>query len=164
MQKDPKTASQCMDKKMKSERSCGTVLFTLKRGKIHYLLLRTRDDNYCGFPKGHMETGETERETALRETWEETSIRAELIDGFQSEITYKMKKGGMKTVTYFPARYDYNGQIPRHNPGFEYHTLLLLPYEQAYEALTHENTKNILKEMDEYIRSYLAEKRKEGKK
>ena len=104
------------------------------------------------------EPGETEEQTALRETWEETSIRAELVGDFRTEITYKMKKGGMKTVTYFPARY--TRQTPRHNPGFEYHTLLLLPFDQAYEALTHENTKNVLKEMDEYIRTYVIKPKK----
>lgn len=153
-------APECMVKNMKTERSCGTVLFTVKGGRIHYLLLRTRDDNYCGFPKGHMEPGETEKETALRETWEETSVRAELVGDFHVETSYKLKKGGMKTVTYFPAFY--KRQTPRHNPGFEYHTLLLLPYEEAYEALTHENTKQILEQMDTYIRAHLAEQKNGG--
>lgn len=99
-----------------------------------------------------MESGETEEQTALRETWEETSIRAELLSDFRLESTYRLKKGGMKTVTYFPAFY--KKQNPRHNPGFEYHTLLLLPYEEAYQALTHENTREILQKMDEYIRSH----------
>jgi ADP-ribose pyrophosphatase YjhB (NUDIX family) len=57
------------------EKSCGTVLYTVKENVIHYLLIRATD-TYCGLPKGHVEAGETEHETALRETREETSIRA----------------------------------------------------------------------------------------
>jgi ADP-ribose pyrophosphatase YjhB (NUDIX family) len=59
------------------EKSCGTVLYTVKDNVIHYLLIRATD-TYCGLPKGHVEAGETEHETALRETREETSIRAEM--------------------------------------------------------------------------------------
>ena len=74
------------------EKSCGTVLYTVKDNVIHYLLIKATDI-YCGFPKGHIEPGETEHQTALRETWEETSIRAEIVGDFRREVTYKMKNG-----------------------------------------------------------------------
>jgi hypothetical protein len=54
------------------EKSCGTVLYTVKENVIYYVLLKARD-GYCGFSKGHVEAGETEHETR-----EETSIRAEM--------------------------------------------------------------------------------------
>ena len=40
------------------EKSCGTVLYTVKDNVIHYLLIKATD-TYCGFPKGHVEAGET---------------------------------------------------------------------------------------------------------
>ena len=80
------------------EKSCGTVLYTVKDNVIHYVLLKAHDDGYCGFPKGHVEAGESEHETALRETWEETSIRAEIVGDFRREVTYTMKNGNEKTV------------------------------------------------------------------
>ena len=65
---------------------------------------------------------ENEKETALRETWEETSIKATIIDGFRREITYKMGNGKIKSVIYFLA--SYADQTPMHNGGFEYNDCL----------------------------------------
>ena len=133
------------------EMSCGTILYTRKAGELHYVVLREPINGYCGFPKGHVEKGESETETALRETWEETSVHAEIVGDFRRETTYSLRRGGSKHVVYFLARFD--KQTPAHNPEYEYLEVLLLPYKQAYSALTHENMKNFLKQADEYIRS-----------
>ncbi|MBQ2716501.1 MAG: NUDIX domain-containing protein, partial [Clostridia bacterium] len=131
------------------EKSCGTVLYTVKDNAIHYLLIKATD-TYCGFPKGHVEAGETEHETALRETWEETSIRAEIVGDFRREVTYRMKNGNEKTVVYFLAHY--SDQTPAHNPGFEIRHFLSLPLDSACRALTFENTREILRDAEEYIK------------
>lgn len=132
------------------EKSCGTVLYTVKDNVIHYLLIKARDDGYCGFPKGHVEAGETEYQTALRETWEETSIRAEIVGDFRREVSYKLRNGNKKTVVYFLARF--LDQSPAHNSGFEHHRYLLLPLAEAQNALTFDNTKQIIAEAEEYIK------------
>ena len=131
------------------EKSCGTVLYTVKDNVIHYLLIKATD-TYCGFPKGHVEAGETEHETALRETWEETSIRAEIVGDFRREVTYRMKNGNEKTVVYFLARYSH--QHAAHNPGFEIRHFLSLPLDDACRALTFENTREILRDAEKYIK------------
>lgn len=133
------------------EKSCGTVLYTVKDNIIYYVLLRASEEGYCGFPKGHVESDESEQETALRETWEETSIRAEIVGDFRREVNYTFGRGRKKTVIYFLARF--SGQTPKHNPGFEVRKHYLLPLDQACEALTFENTKTILREAEEYIRN-----------
>ena len=132
------------------EKSCGTVLYTVIDNIIYYVLERAREDGYCGFPKGHVEAGEGEQDTALRETWEETSIRAEIVGDFRREVSYTFGRGRKKTVVYFLARY--YDQIPAHNPGFEVRNHLVLPLEEACKALTFENTKTILREAEDYIR------------
>ena len=131
------------------EKSCGTVIFTVDGGVRKYLLIRSRN-GVCGFPKGHMEPGEDERGTALRETWEETSVRAEIVEGFRAETVYTMPNGKEKTVVYFLA--GYSGGEPKHNPGFEDNEYLVLPYGEAYEALTHQNNKKILEQADRFQR------------
>ena len=133
------------------EISCGTVLYTRMNGEIHYVVLREPMKGYCGFPKGHMEAGETERQTALRETWEETSINAEIVGDFRREQKYSLKRGGSKRVTYFLARF--SDQTPRHNPDFEYLEIMVLPFERAYAALAFADTKKILAEADNYIKN-----------
>ena len=63
---------------MKHEKSCGAVVFTKIDGEIKYLLISNIGGVY-GFPKGHVECDETEAETALREVYEETHLKINLI-------------------------------------------------------------------------------------
>ena len=123
------------------ERSCGTVLFTVTDGEPKYLLIRARD-GYCGFPKGHMEQGETEEETAFRETWEETSIKPIIDSSFRYEMSYRLSNGNRKTDVYFLAKFE--NQKPHRNQGFENFEYLLLPFDEAYQALTFENARQML--------------------
>ena len=61
------------------EKSCGCII--LKDNKA--LLVGARDDNgelFWSFPKGHQEDGETDMETASRETKEETNLDVKIID------------------------------------------------------------------------------------
>jgi 8-oxo-dGTP pyrophosphatase MutT (NUDIX family) len=61
------------------EKSCGCII--LKDDKV--FLICTLDDGkemFWSFPKGHQEAGETDVETALRETKEETGLDVEIID------------------------------------------------------------------------------------
>ena len=131
------------------EKSCGTIPYTTKDGTIYYLLLRALDDGYCGFPKGHVELGESEEETAFRETWEETSIKPILNSAFRYEISYRMDNGNDKTVVYFLA--DFQDQTPAHNDGFEKHQYLILPFEEALGELTFDNSKEMLTSANEYL-------------
>lgn len=77
-------------------------------GATEYLLLVNRRDGMPGFPKGHRDGEETDLETALRETREESGLTdLDVVPGFRVEIAYRVKKGGehrWKTVVYFRAR------------------------------------------------------------
>lgn len=131
------------------ERSCGTIPYTVRDGEILYLLVQAGDDGYCGFPKGHMESGETEAETAYRETWEETSLQVRVDKGFRYEIFYSMRNGNRKKVVYFLG--EFSDQTPCHNQGFERFRYLLLPFEGACERLTFENARTMLKKANAYL-------------
>ena len=58
---------------MKNEKACGAVIKN-EEGKI---LLIFQQNGFWGFPKGHVEEGETEPETAVREVFEETGLWVE---------------------------------------------------------------------------------------
>ncbi len=63
----------------KREKSCGCII--IKDGKV--LLIGAGDDNgklFWSFPKGHQEDGETDIETAIRETKEEIGLNVEILD------------------------------------------------------------------------------------
>ena len=52
-------------------------------------------------PKGHMEAGETEMQTALRELWEETGLTAQLEPDKTATIQYPISPIAQKQVVFF---------------------------------------------------------------
>jgi len=90
---------------MATEHSAGGVLFTIRHGRRLYMIV-TELDGHTGLPKGHMEPGETERMTALREIREETGIRAALYPDIRFQETYQLPHGGDKQVAYFLATFN----------------------------------------------------------
>ena len=87
---------------MKYEVSCGAVVFTQQDGKTKYVIIKSTE-GYYGFPKGHIESGESEEETALREIREETGLNVNIINGFRimDEHPLPNKPHVMKRVIYF---------------------------------------------------------------
>lgn len=123
------------------EHSCGAVLFTKENGRIEYLLVET-NSGHISFPKGHMEAGETKKETAKREIFEETGLRIEaFLDGFMQACQYKTKRGNDKEVTYFLA--EFGAQKVRVQKE-EIRRWWVLPYEQAIELINKDMEKDIL--------------------
>ncbi len=69
-----------------------------------FLLLRHRERRDWGFPKGHLDPGETLTACAIRECAEETGIALLAIDGTPRFLNYALPDGRRKRVAYFPAR------------------------------------------------------------
>ena len=133
----------------KYEKTCGAVLFTERNGARHYLLVKGKS-GHIGFPKGHTEYGETEKENALREIFEETGIKAELIDGFREEYTFTTLENTEKTGAFFLAHYDYR-EIKRQEE--EITEDWLLPFEKAYEQLNWKADKAVLEAAEKFLTS-----------
>ncbi|XP_027470095.1 bis(5'-nucleosyl)-tetraphosphatase [asymmetrical] [Zalophus californianus] len=102
-------------------RACGLIIFrrclipTVDKPAIEFLLLQASDGiHHWTPPKGHVEPGENDLETALRETQEEAGIAAgqlTIIEGFRMELNYVARKKP-KTVIYWLAEVkDYNVEI-----------------------------------------------------
>lgn len=128
------------------ERSCGAVVTTNIHGVRHYVLVK---GGYVGLPKGHMEPGESERVTALREVEEETCVKAQLVPGFRRVVVYRMPNGNQKRVVYFLARYDH--QEAHRNPA-EFLKVMVLSYPDALHALTFENDRVTLRAAEQHLR------------
>lgn len=58
---------------MPIEKSVGVVVFRKENNENLFLLLHY-ESGHWGFPKGHIEKGESIKQTAIRETEEETGI------------------------------------------------------------------------------------------
>ena len=84
---------------MKKEKSCGA--FIIRDGKV---LLQKENKGHWGMPKGHVEDGETEVETAIREVKEETNLDITLNESKRYEITYIVDNEIEKTAVYFVAK------------------------------------------------------------
>ena len=88
---------------MRTEKSCGAVVFRNKNDNIQVLLIRHLNGGHWAFPKGHVEKGETEEQTALREVLEETGLAVELDNRYRQVVSYSPKKDVVKNVVYFVA-------------------------------------------------------------
>jgi len=135
---------------MKKERSAGIVLFLEKSEGNRYLLLNYPTGHW-DFVKGKIEHGETEHQTALRETKEETGISdLEFIDGFKENINYNFQYEGeliYKEVVFFLAKTKTETVMVSHEHlGYNW-----LDYKNAIEKTTYQNAKDILSKANDLL-------------
>jgi len=143
---------------MRKEKSAGAVVFRKEGRKIYYLLLHY-EAGHWDFPKGHIEKGESEKDTARREIKEETGIEdIEFIPGFKEKISYFFRKSYenkknpplvYKEVVFFLAKTNTKDI----KLSFEHKGFLWLEYEKAKKRLTFENTKKILEKAHQFLMS-----------
>lgn len=135
---------------MEYETSCGAIVFTRHNNEIMYLIVQSIE-GYYGFPKGHIEGIESHEETALREIYEETSIRPNILGGFKEVVEHIIPKkpGVMKRIIYFLAEYD-NQEI-----RFQKEELLdarLMTLEEAINVFQFEDSKKLLKKANDFTK------------
>ena len=140
---------------MKMEYSCGAVVFELTGNEIRYVIVQGLGGGFS-FPKGHMEKGESRKETALRELREEIGLNASFIPGFREEDEYPlMKKPGVcKQVTYFLCRL--HGEVLTPQPS-EISKILLLPLEEALLCFHLPGHRRVLQAADAFIRKNILQ-------
>ena len=61
---------------MRYIKSCGFIVYKAENNENFYLIIKSHNGD-VGFPKGHMEPGENELQTAIRELKEETGFTTE---------------------------------------------------------------------------------------
>ena len=127
---------------MKRERSCGAVVYRKKKGELEILLICHKNGGHWAFPKGHVEKGETDEETALREIREETGLKVKLKTDFHESVTYSPKPNVMKDVVYFAAKADKDAKVKTQEE--ELLDYSWLPPAEAMERVTYQNDKEIL--------------------
>lgn len=86
-------------------RSAGMIPYIKEEGEIKYLLIKSSDPKFggWGFPKGHLDEGETGLDAAIRETLEETGLN----------IQQKDLEPDFKETIQYKVFYDYTTQPPK---------------------------------------------------
>lgn len=133
---------------MTYEKSCGAVVFTCINGTIKYVLAQALKGHY-GFPKGHMEPGETEEETALREIYEEVYLQPSLLQGFRAVSEYRIPHTDIqKQVIFFLG--EYRDQEIVYQKA-ELRQAVLVSFEEAMNLLQHEENKRVLMDAHRFL-------------
>ena len=134
---------------MMYEKSCGAVVFTKIDGEIKYLLVSNREGIY-GFPKGHVEKDETETETALREVYEETNLKIDLINDFRTfdEHLIPQKENTVKQIVYFLGYFEKQDIVYQKE---ELSGACLVSFSEAMGLFQFESSKRILTEANDYL-------------
>jgi 8-oxo-dGTP pyrophosphatase MutT (NUDIX family) len=116
----------------------------------HVLMIRTRTRrgrSVWTFPKGRVETGESDPEAALREVCEETGYACRLL-GPLAKTTFSFRHGPnriRKTVTWFllkPTRLAGNPD-PR-----EVDEVRWIPLNEAYSKLSYRSDRSLLSQVE----------------
>ena len=130
------------------EKSCGAVVY--RRGLCGYeFLIEKMVLGHYSLPKGHVESGETERQTALREIKEETSLDVTIKPRFKETITYSPKEGVIKDVVFFLAEANCNDGITPQ--AGEVVMLFWSSYPKAFDTITHASDKAVLRRAYEFL-------------
>lgn len=83
------------------QKSCGVLPYRDTDNGREYLIVYEQFSQCWSLPKGRMEVGETEQQTALRELWEETGLTAQLDAVDPAAVEYPIFSIGRKQVLFF---------------------------------------------------------------
>lgn len=140
------------------EKSVGAVIFRRvkfgSRDAILYLLLHYHQhDNYWEFPRGGMEAGESEMQTAVREIREETGLKQDdlkFVPGYRVSIHYWYVLNGTrrsKDATYFLAETKNDAvRLSDEHLGFTW-----AEYDDAVKLFKFDNARNVLKQARDFL-------------
>lgn len=133
---------------MNYEKSCGAIIYRKYHGNTEILLIKSVKSGHWSFPKGHVEEGETEEETANREIKEETGLDVLLDTGFRETVTYSPKRNTKKTVVYFVGMATSHDLVPQKDEIAE---IKWLEIGQAQNVLSYDNDRIIVNKAKGFI-------------
>ncbi len=139
------------------EESCGAIVYRIMNDVVRFLLIKNKRSAHWGFPKGHIEKGESPRQTAKREVFEEAGLDIEIIPDFESKSEYIIQSRVEKCVTIFLAK---TAQTTTTIQQEEIGDYAWLDYEKALNTLRFENDKQILTQAN----SFLAQRKIDNKR
>jgi len=143
---------------MDKEFSAGAIIYRKEKEGFLFLLIYSGRNKIWGFPKGHIESDEIEKDAASREIKEETGIAdMRLIDGFREEDIYQAvsnrgpHKGNAieKHSIYFLCETKSKDAVVDATEITDYKWLSAI---EAEKLLVFDSLKQILKKADRYLK------------
>ncbi|XP_012549974.1 bis(5'-nucleosyl)-tetraphosphatase [asymmetrical] [Bombyx mandarina] len=139
---------------MSSLRAAGLVIFRNYNQIIQFLLLQTSyGEHHWTPPKGHVDPGETDWMTALRETKEEAGLCEDHLDIYKDinkTLNYEVN-GEPKTVVYWLAKLKNPEQTV--TLSSEHQDMKWLSLQEAQEISKYEDMRQLLAEFYEKCKS-----------
>ncbi len=130
------------------EKSCGGIIFYKTKQNTKILLVKNNNGRYWSFPKGHIEDGETEQETAIREIKEETGLDVTIVNNFREISEYCPFGKIRKRVVFFLARaFTDNVKIQEE----EIDSYIWVDLQQARKMCTYDNDLRIIEKAETTI-------------
>ena len=131
---------------MIKEKSCGTIIIDDDK-----VLIIKQKQGFYGFPKGHMEKNETEVETAIRETKEETNLDVLTDETKRYSLNYVIDNKIDKEVVYYLAK-PLNKNIIKQES--EINDILWIDIDKVIDILTFDNLKELWKKVLKEIKKF----------
>jgi 8-oxo-dGTP pyrophosphatase MutT (NUDIX family) len=133
------------------ETSAGGVVFRIEEGAALFLLIRDSYANW-GFPKGHVERGESTEDAALREVREETGLNTLTSCGLIDTIDWYFRFRGRlihKSCHFYLMETPDSDTAPQHAEGIT--ACRWVTYGEAHEAVSYSNAREVLRRAREMI-------------
>lgn len=135
---------------MKKEKSCGALVVRLADNEPQVLLIK-HNGGHWAFPKGHVENGETEEETAFREVKEETGLTVKIDARYREMVTFSPAPRTMKDVVYFVATVLGGVETPQLS---EVSDVRWVSFDKAGDYITFDNDRQLFEKMKEFVKDY----------
>lgn len=139
--------------KLLTEKRAGGIVFHQKDSEIEYLMVTSNSDK-CKwiFPAGHVESGETNQETALREVLEEAGVAAEvMLDlGFFQYYWYRFNQKVVIETNLYLMKY-----LKTVITEPEGRQVQFFSFEQVMTLNIWEESREFLKRANEQIQAFL---------
>lgn len=109
-----------------------------KESREVVVIYRKRQNDYS-FPKGHVEEGETLKQTAVREVAEETKRIAFIIDEYEPFVEKYTTPNGEECACYMFFAVD---KGKSNNQSEDTHDVIWTKFDKVYDILSYDSLKN----------------------
>lgn len=126
----------------------------------YWLVIQPAGTARWQLPKGHIKEDESAEDTAIREVFEETSVRARVIDKIGVTSYFYVLKGKRiaKRVAFFLMEYE-GGEARVHKDWqHEIDKVLWASTKKALKLLTFKDDKEVVRKAEERLKSGIQEK------